>query len=107
MEIFYIKRNDTSPSIRYALSPTSVDLTGATVRFHMRARGGATVVYSAASVVTATGTPTVEYDWDAADTDTAGVYEAEFEVTYPVGAIETFPSVGYIRVSIEEDIEAI
>jgi hypothetical protein len=102
----YLKRGDTSPSLAYALDPASVVLTGATVRFNMRAvNGGATKVSrAAATVVTATGTPTVRYDWQAADTDTAGIYEAEFEVTYVGGAVETFPNSGYIRVNIDGDI---
>jgi hypothetical protein len=68
METFYIKRNDTSPAIRYALDPATVDLTGATVRFQMRARNGAMVLDAAAAIVTATGTPTVQYGWQPLDT---------------------------------------
>ena len=104
-DIFYLKRGDTSPSLLYALSPTSVVLTGATVRFNMRLKGGAVKVNRAAAViVTATGTPTVRYDWSAADVDTAGFYEAEFEVTYSGGAAETFPNGDYIQVNITADI---
>lgn len=104
-ETFYLKKGDTSPSLLYALHPTSVVLTGATVRFNMRLAGGAVKVNRAVAViVTDTGTPTVRYDWNAGDVDTAGVYEAEFEVTYPGGAVETFPNADYIRVKITEDI---
>lgn len=104
-EIFYLKKGDTSPSLLYAISPATTDLTGATVSFNMRLSGGATKVSRAAAVVvTATGTPTVRYDWKAADTDTAGFYEAEFEVTYAGGAVETFPNSDFIRVSITGDI---
>ena len=104
MEAFYIKRGDTSPAIRYALLPATVVLTGATVRFQMRARNGATVIDAAAVVVTATGTPTVEYSWQAGDTATAGLFEAEFRVTYAGGKIETFPNSGFIAIRISEDI---
>jgi hypothetical protein len=108
METFYIKRGDTSPAIRYALSPATVDLTGATVRFQMRARrsrGGATVIDAAAVVVIATGTPTVEYAaWQAAETANAGLYEAEFPVTYANGKTETFPNDEFILVKISEDV---
>lgn len=104
-ETFYLKRGDSSPSLVYALTPASVVLTGATVRFNMRLAGGATKVSRAAAVVvTATGTPTVRYDWNAADVDTAGFYEAEFEVTYAGGAVETFPNSDFIRVQIAGDI---
>ena len=107
METFYIKRGDTSPAIRYALSPTTVVLTGATVRFQMRARrsrGGATVIDAVAVVVTATGTPTVEYQWQAGNTANAGIFEAEFQVTYADGRNETFPNDGFISVKVSEDV---
>ena len=107
METFYIKRGDTSPAIRYALSPATVDLTGATVQFQMRARrprGGPPVIDAAAVVVTATGTPTVEYQWQDGETANAGEYQAEFEVTYTNGKIETFPNDEFILVKIAEDI---
>jgi hypothetical protein len=104
-ETFYLKKGDTSPSLVYALFPESVDLTGATVRFNMRMKEGAVKVSRAAAVtVTSTGTPTVRYDWHPADVDTAGFYEAEFEVTYTGGSIETFPNSDFIRVKITEDI---
>ena len=104
MDTFYIKRGDTSPAIRYALDPATVVLTGATVRFQMRARNGAVLMDVAALVVTATGTPTVEYSWQAGDTATAGLYEAEFRVTYADGKIETFPNDGFIPVRVNEDV---
>lgn len=105
-ETFYLKKGDTSPSLLYALIPEDTDLAGATVRFNMRARDGAAVkVNRAVSViVTETVTPTVRYDWQAADTDTAGFYDAEFEVTYAGGAVETFPNSDFIRVQITGDI---
>ena len=103
-ESFSIKRNDTAPAIRYALYPATVDLTGASVKFQMRPRNGAMVLDVTASIVTATGTPTVEYSWQTGNTATAGVYEAEFRVTYADGKIETFPNVGFIAVRISEDV---
>jgi hypothetical protein len=105
-DTFHMKKGDTSPSLLFTLSPASIDLTGATVRFSMRPKdGGAVKINRAAAViVTPTGTPTVRYDWQAADTDTAGHFDAEFEVTYAGGAVETFPNDSFIRVSITGDI---
>lgn len=102
----HLKRGDTSPSILYALTPTTVDLTGATVRFNMRNSDGATIKINraVAVIVTPAGTPTVRYDWQAADVDTVGFYDAEFEVTYSGGAVETFPNADFIRVNITGDI---
>lgn len=105
---FYVKQNDTAPSIRATLKDsdnTVINLTGATVRFHMRTIGGTTAkVDSAATVVSPATSGVVQYDWVAADTDTVGTYQAEFEVTYSDGTIETFPNNGYIVVEITDDI---
>ncbi len=103
-DTFFIKRGDTLPAIRFALEPATTVLTGASVRFLMRVRGGAQVTEGVAQIVTATGTPTVQYDWTAEDTAEAGQFEAEFEVTYPDGAVETFPNAGFIPVRISEDV---
>lgn len=103
-DVFTIKRGDTSPALRYALDPASVDLTGATVVFQWRLWKSATAQSRAATIVTATGTPTVQHTWQAGDTDVAGIYEGEFRVTYAGGAIETFPNAGFIGIRIEEDV---
>ena len=106
MQTFTIKRNDTGPRLLFALTPADeIDLTGATVRFSMRSRAGVLVVNRVVAVIiTETGTPTVAYDWQPADTATAGVYEAEFEVTYSGAAVETFPNNGYISIIVADDI---
>jgi len=102
-EYFEIKRGDTSPALQVALLPVSVVLTGATVVFSMRARGTSTALIDRqpATIVTATGTPAVAYEWQAGDTDqTPGVYEGEFDVTYADATSETFPAGGYINILI-------
>lgn len=104
---FYIKQNDTVPSLRAALengSGTAVDLTNATCNFHMRPLGSTTITVDASAQIVTEATGIVQYNWIAADTDTVGSYQAEFEVTYPDGTIETFPNNGYIRVEITDDI---
>ena len=107
MSTFYIKQNDTVPSIRATLkngSGNAVDLASTTIRFHMRALGGTSAKVDAVASVINANTGIVQYDWDAADTDTVGSYQAEFEVTYSDSTVETFPNNGYILIKITDDI---
>lgn len=104
---FYIKQDDTTPSLRADLkngSGDSVDLLDATVRFHMREIGSTNIVVDADATVISEAGGTVQYDWVAGDTADVGSYQAEFEVTYPNSTVETFPNDGYIRVEIISDI---
>ena len=102
-ETFYIKRGDTSPALRFALSPETIDLSGASVSFQMRPRRSAISVDETATIDSALP-PIVSYSWSASDTATAGIYEAEFRVTYADGTIETFPNNDFISIVIKEDI---
>ena len=97
---FYIKQNDTKPSLAAQLlsDGSAVDLTGATVKFHM----GSSVDAAATIVDAATGN--VRYDWSAADTTTSGTFNAEFEVTFSDGTIETFPNDEHLHIVITEEV---
>jgi len=104
---FYVKQNDTTPSLRAALKNgdnDAIDLTNATCRFHMRKIGSTTVSVDEAAQIVTEATGIVQYNWTASDTATVGSYQGEFEVTYPDNTIETFPNNGYIRVEITDDI---
>ena len=104
---FYIKQNDTGPAMLATLQDANgnaINLTGASVRFHMRSVGGGNPVVDAAATVVTAASGIVRYNWVAADTDTVGTYQAEFEVTYADASIETFPNDGYIVVQIIDDI---
>jgi hypothetical protein len=104
---FYIKQNDTGPAMLAILQDANgnaINLTGASVRFHMRSVGGGNPVVDAAATVVTPISGIVRYNWAAADTDTVGTYQAEFEVTYADASIETFPNDGYIAVQIIDDI---
>ncbi len=104
---FYVKQNDTSPSMLATLqdaNDTAVNITGASVRFHLRPIGSRQVKVAASAAIVTAKDGIVRYDWQAFDTDTIGSYQAEFEVTYADATIETFPNDGYIRVEIISDI---
>jgi len=104
---FYIKQNDTSPTMLATLKDgdgTLIELSGSTVRFHMRPLGSDSTTVDAAASVYDYDAGQVSYAWSASDTATAGLYEAEFEVTNTEGTIETFPNNGYINVEVTDDI---
>jgi hypothetical protein len=101
--MFYMKLNNTSPALQVTLKDangTPVDLTGASVRFHMRAVGATTAKVDAAAALVTAASGIVKYAWIAGDTDTAGRYEAEFEVTFGDSSVETFPNRGFIPVMV-------
>jgi hypothetical protein len=107
MADFEIKQNDLLPEITATLlepDDSPLDLTGATVRFVMRHTSMANVakVAAAATVVSPTA-GTVKYIWTGTDTDTAGDYLAEWEVTYPAGTLSV-PNTGYILVRIHPEL---
>lgn len=102
---FIIKQGDTSPSIACTLyqpdGETPESVIGATVKFIMAAEDsiGTAKVKSDATIVDA-ATGRVRYDWATGDTDTAGSFVSEWEVTRADGSIETFPNGGYDPVAI-------
>ena len=104
---FTIKQNDTSPQIAATLQDgagNAIDLTSATVRFHMKKIGAATAVVDADATIIDADTGRVKYVWVATDTATPGSFQAEFEVTYTNGAVETFPNDQSIAIVITEDL---
>ncbi len=105
---FYIKQNDTTPVITVDLTDSNdaaVNLTGATVVFSMRVEpAGATKISGASATVVDAEAGQVSYSWTAANTDTADDYEAEFQVTYSGGGVQTFPGRNWILVHIIDDI---
>lgn len=95
---FFIKQHDTAPSITETLSSTTgaINLTGASVKFHLRKPDGTVAVNAAATIVTA-ASGIVRYQWVTGDTAVAGTHLREWEITFGDGTIETVPndSIGY------------
>ena len=105
-QTFTIKRGDTSPALRWELANSEIVLTGVSVVFNMkRIRDGVLVIdRGAAEVVAGVELPTLGYNWKAADTDQAGLYEAEFEITFADQSVETYPNSENIVVKVVPDL---
>jgi len=105
---FYLKQNDTAPSIRATLKDGSgnvIDLTDATVRFHMKDLAGTVKIDASAQIIAPATSGIVQYNWIGSDTDTAGTYYAEFEVTYTTNStVESFPNDGNIGILITKEL---
>jgi len=105
---FYIKQNDTRPELDVFLrddKDRTINVTGATVKFNMRNASDNTVKVNNGSVTTVSSTSgRVKYSFSASDTDTAGNFDGEFEVTFVGGQVETFPNDGFIKVIITDDV---
>lgn len=112
MTDFTLKKNDTSPALEYQLLDASgnpIDLTNYNeVRFLMQQKDGSTLTIdgdTAGNVfVTDAENGKVKYEWKSVDTDEGGVFEAEWEVKYSNGSIETFPNTTFITIRINDDL---
>lgn len=104
---FTIKRNDTSPILQTVLSDANgvaIDLTGTTVKFYMKKYKATTPKINATAAIVNEDAGIVRYLWQTGDTDTAGSYQAEFQITYDDGAVETFPNADFIQIDIINDL---
>jgi|SRR6516164_6857234 len=91
---FFIKQNDTLPVIQEYLrnaDGTAINLSGASVAFHMMFGDGTLKVNSGAVIDNAV-TGLVHYAWVGVDTNTAGTFYREWQVTTAGGGIVTTPN---------------
>ena len=103
---YVVKQGDTANTLNAALTyndGTAVNLTGATVKFVMRAYTAANPAINAAATIVTPAAGTVSYTFTAADTATAGTYEAVFQVTFSGGTTQTFPTDGTLEIWVEEN----
>jgi len=110
VDSFIIKRNDTLPALEAVLSDAEgpVNLTGCSVFFTMRptrcasgASGG--TKFKRAAIIVTPLLGKVRYEWIAINTAESGNYIGEFEVQYPGGGVWTFPTSGYVPISVSPD----
>jgi hypothetical protein len=62
------------------------------------------VSVSGACTVMDAGQGQVRYPWVTGNTTTAGVFQAEFQITWNGGKIETVPNGSYLAVEIVADL---
>lgn len=111
-----IKRHDTkkipegtigyvnSASDDSALASALADVS-TVVTFIMKSQGGGAVKVNAAADIVDAATRTIRYQWIAADVDTEGTFDAEWQVVWPDGKPETFPTAGYLEIEIVADLD--
>ena len=89
----YLKQNDTSPTLDAILTDANgdvVNVSGASVQFHLQLIGETALKVDAPAVVVNGEAGHVRYVLQEGDTDTPGRYKAEYEVTFLDGSVETF-----------------
>ena len=103
-----MKQGDTRPKLEGELTRDGVpvDLTGADLRLMVREQG-ATIGGRQAGGTCAVAIATAgvfRYTWAAADTATPVVLDAEVQVTYADGGVETFPPDEYFTIVVRDDL---
>jgi hypothetical protein len=103
---FTIRQGDRLPVFEVVLRDRNgpVDLTSATVKLHMVDALHRNVVLDVAALpaVDQSGPDRgrVFYEWAAGDTLASRELDAEFEITFLSGKVQTFPNEGYVRVRV-------
>ena len=88
---YLLVQGDTLPVLTETIKTSAgvvVNLTGATAKFHMWRAGETVKVNAAATVYDAAG-GILKYSWGATDLSLPGVYNAEWEITFVGGGIQT------------------
>lgn len=108
MSTYLVKAGDTAPRPRTQLldgANNPVPITGAAVRFKARRGPDVAPVIDAVATIVDAPTGIVEYALQAADTVAPADLQAEWQVTFAGGAIQTFPGEGYDRLLITADLD--
>ena len=108
-----MKRNDTRPFLDVILqdvSGSALDLTASVatsgITFTMKDLDTDTIKVNQGVCQTVPGTAgMVRYNWQAADTATAGTYVGEFQVEYDDGTKLTIPTSTVLSIVILEDYD--
>lgn len=106
MADFTLKQNDLAPAIIGTLKSAGGAVknlsTASSVVFKMGTSTGTLKVNETITPFDAAG-GVCRYQWTTGDTDTAGTFFAEFEVTNADGTKETFPNEKPLTITIKAD----
>lgn len=104
--MFVIKQNDTLPNLEAQLidadgTPLNLELCG--VWFRM-VYGRQMMKVNRSATITDMANGKVKVEWQDGDTDTPGLYRAEFEIHMPDDKIITVPNDGYFLINIVQKL---
>jgi hypothetical protein len=104
-----IKRHDTRPYWPVSLEfddGSFPDITSATISMLCRNAGDSTLKFKDSATVWITDGANGELEWrpTADQVDTAGRFDIEWEVVFPDGTQQTFPTRGYDRLTVVGDL---
>lgn len=109
---FVIKRNDTLPSLQLCLSDRNCiggkqpfSLSGVTgVTFTMTNSCGDYKIFAKDAQIISYSGGSIQYNWDAEDTNEAGKFLGEFQLLYSDGNKLSIPQNGQIEILIPKDV---
>jgi len=70
----------------------------------MRKKGSGSAKVDAGGSIADGAGGVAQYQWASGDTDTAGEFEGEFEVTYSSGNVRSYPNDGFLKIIIHAEI---
>jgi hypothetical protein len=82
----------------------AVNITNSSVYFCRKLRNSTISPTSGAMTIENATGGIARYDWAAGDTNTPGIYSAEFAITFSDGRQLTFPNDGFMLFEIAKDI---
>lgn len=107
MADYSIKQGDRLPTIQAQLTDedgTAINLTGCTLQFVVRSSETGLLLFKKSATIDTAATGMVSYAWDVGDTDSNGLFNGEFEVTFSDGRKLTSPTKTYISIDIVREL---
>lgn len=109
IKVLKLRLNDLQPYYYASIvdsDGTAVSLSGATAVFSMRTVDGTLKVNRQSATISDATNGYLHYVWQSGDTDTAGSYYIEFEITPASGGKFTVPAYDKAVVEIIDDLDA-